>query len=118
VNPKKFQKLEKIIQISSAILAGSVSGSTLSSRTHSESELGLAVWPRDETARERKPDILADLVQHGFDPADLVFLDPADIMLHYEAVKHKRLVYEVEGFDRGSTNFSGHTPVSVFSSDS
>ncbi len=33
---------------------------------------------------------------------DLVFLDTDDIVLKYEAVRHNRIVYQTEDFDRGA----------------
>jgi predicted nucleotidyltransferase len=78
-------------------------GSQISGRTHKESDLDLAVLPCDPGARTRKMELLADLVRHGFDDCDLVFLDTEDIVLRYEAVKYNHLVYQSEDFDRGST---------------
>ena len=85
------------------VLAVYLFGSRVTGHPHRESDLDLAVLPRDSSLRERRLDILADLARYGFSNVDLVFLDTDDIVLKYEAVKHNRVVYQAEDFDRGST---------------
>jgi predicted nucleotidyltransferase len=77
-------------------------GSSAAGQTHAESDLDLAIVPRGPNAARRKLDILADLATVGFCDVHLVFLDTDDIVLKYEAVRLNQLVYEGEGFDRGS----------------
>jgi predicted nucleotidyltransferase len=77
-------------------------GSCASGHTHAESDLDLAIVPRHPYVSARKLDILADLARVGFCNVDLVFLDTDDIVLKYEAVRQNQLVYQDEGFDRGS----------------
>lgn len=78
-----------------------VFGSVPSGTTHQESDLDLAILPRQGTVRERRLDILADLARRGFCNVDLVFLDTDDIVLKYEAVRQNQLVYQTQDFDRG-----------------
>jgi len=77
-------------------------GSVAAANTHQESDLDLAVVPRESSVREQKLDMLADLAGRGFDNVDLIFLDTDDIVLKFEAVRRNRLVYEAGDFDRGS----------------
>ncbi len=76
-------------------------GSHASGRTHKESDLDLAVVPRNAGARPRKLDILADLACHGFDDVDLVFLDSNDIVLKHQAVRLNQLIYQADDFEPG-----------------
>ena len=85
------------------VLAVYLFGSQATGRLRRESDLDLAILPRTASLRERRLDILADLARYGFSNVDLVFLDTDDIVLKYEAVKHNRVVYQTEDFDRGST---------------
>ncbi len=77
-------------------------GSAASGRMHRESDLDLAIVPRTPALRARKLDLLTDLARHGFCNVDLLFLDEADVVTQYEAVRHNRLIYEAEDFDRGA----------------
>lgn len=51
--------------------------------------------------RQRRLDLLSALVRSGFDNVDLVFLDAADVVLRYEAVRPNLLIYAREGFEYG-----------------
>jgi hypothetical protein len=84
------------------ILAVYLFGSSATGKKHRESDLDLAIVPASPQARDRKLDILTDLAREGFDNVDLIFLDTDDIVLRYEAVKHNRLIYHTEDFDRGT----------------
>ena len=72
-------------------------------QTHRESDLDLAIIPRNKTVRQKKLDILADLARLGFCQVDLSFLDTDDIVLKYEMIRQNRLVYQAEDFDLGAT---------------
>lgn len=76
-------------------------GSAAEGRLHAESDLDLAIWLRRGAPRPDRLALLADLARYGFCRVDLVFLDTEDILLKFEAVRHNRVVYSVEGFDRG-----------------
>jgi len=94
--------LPEIFQKYPGVQAVYLFGSVAAASTHRESDLDLAVVPRDSSVREQKLDMLADLAARGFDNVDLVFLDTDDIVLKFEAVRRNRLVYEAGDFDRGS----------------
>jgi predicted nucleotidyltransferase len=77
-------------------------GSFAAGNVHGESDLDLAVVPRHGSVQAKRLDILTDLARCGFCNVDLVFLDTDDIVLKYEVVRHNRLVYQAEDFDRGA----------------
>ena len=78
-------------------------GSTATGKLHRESDIDLAVYPDTPGLREKKLSILTELARFGFCDVDLVFMDENDIVLQYEAVRQNIVVYQVAGFDRGST---------------
>lgn len=77
-------------------------GSQATGRTHRESDLDLAVVPRDASVRAQRLAILTDLAARGFCEVDLVILDVDDIVLKHEAVRLNHVVYQMEDFDRGA----------------
>ena len=95
-------RLSEIFSRYSDIQAVYIFGSRATGKTHADSDLDLAIIPRSDQARRQKLDILTDLAHLGFDNVDLVFLDTDDIVLRYEAIKHNRLIYQTEDFDRGT----------------
>ncbi len=94
--PEVFSKYP---DIQAVYLFGSAGGG----QTHRESDLDLAIVPRNKSVRQKKLDILADLARLGFCQVDLSFLDIDDIVLKYEMIRQNRLVYQTEDFDRGAT---------------
>jgi len=98
-----LQLLPKIFAKYPVIQAVYLFGSAGGEQAHRQSDLDLAIVPRNETVRERKLDILADLARSGFCDVDLSFFDTDDIVLKYEMVRQNRLIYETEDFDRGAT---------------
>ncbi len=84
--------------IEAVYLFGSVAGG----KENPQSDLDLAIYPRNSLLRTKKLDILADLTRYGFNNVDLVFLDVPNIVIRFEAVRQNRLIYCVEGFDAGS----------------
>jgi uncharacterized protein len=103
-NPSDLSVLSDIFRCYADIQAVYVFGSVAAGTPHAESDLDLAIVPSrgGGTVRDYHLDILTDLARHGFCHVDLVFLDTPDIVLKYEAVRHNRLVYQREDFDRGS----------------
>ena len=77
-------------------------GSRAAGRAGAESDLDLAIVPRNSALRGRRLDLLADLAAHGFCNVDMVFLDTRDVVLRYEAVRLNQLVYQADDFDRGA----------------
>lgn len=94
--------LPQIFQSYPGIQAVYLFGSAITGRIHSESDLDLAIVPRDASLRDKRLEILTDLTRHGFDRVDLVFLDTDDVVLKFEAVRHNNIVYRTQGFDSGS----------------
>jgi len=79
-------------------------GSAAEGRARATSDLDLAIVSTTPHLRERKLDILTDLVREGFDNVDLVFVDEdRDLVLAYEAIRPNCLVFARPGFDRGAT---------------
>ena len=93
--------LRKVFQGYPEILAVYLFGSHATGRLHLESDLDLALVPANPTAHARKLDIQTDLARSGFCEVSLVFLDTADTVLRFEAVRHNRLLYAAGNFDRG-----------------
>ena len=84
-----------------SVLAVYLFGSYATGQIHRDSDVDLAVVPRDLSAREQMLDIMADLVRHVYDRIDLVFLDTRDIVLLFESVRHNKVVYKAPDFDPG-----------------
>lgn len=78
-------------------------GSVATGRTHEESDLDLAILPKNNSIKEKKLDILADLTQNGFDAVDLIFIDGNDLVLDYEAVRLNKVIHATEDFSKGAT---------------
>jgi predicted nucleotidyltransferase len=97
-----IQLLSQVFKNHPDVQAVYLFGSSVSGRTHAESDLDLAIVPRHHRVRAAKLDMLADLARVGFCNVDLVFLDTDDIVLKYEAVRQNQVVYQTEDFDRGS----------------
>ncbi|GIV99691.1 nucleotidyltransferase domain-containing protein [Roseiflexus sp.] len=77
-------------------------GSTVTGRLHAESDLDLAIVPRPGADELPRLGILTDLACAGFCRVDLVILDTNDIVLKHEVVRHNRVIYQTEDFDRGA----------------
>ena len=95
--------LEKVFKNYPEIEAVYLFGSAGTGKLHSESDIDLAIYPDNPGLREKKLSILTELAQLGFCDVDLVFMDPNDIVLQYEAVRQNIVVYQTSGFDRGAT---------------
>ena len=77
-------------------------GSHARGDARARSDVDLAVDPVDPStpaARERKLDMLTDLVGAGFEDVDLVILDRDDPVLRFEALKQNVVVYAAPGYD-------------------
>lgn len=98
--PLDAQKLSAVFAQFPEIQAVYVFGSMAVNRAHAESDLDLAVVSQP-SIYHKKLDILTELARHGFCDVDLIFLERADIVLRYEAVRLNRLVYATPDFDRG-----------------
>ena len=94
-----LDRLEKVFRKYPDIQAIYLFGSTASGKTHTESDLDLAILPRKSSMRDQKLDFLADLAREGFCNVDLVFLDTVDIVIKFESVRQNRLIYCAKDFD-------------------
>lgn len=77
-------------------------GSHARGDARARSDVDLAVDPVNRSspaARERKLDMLTDLVGAGFEDVDLVILDRDDPVLRFEALKQNVVVYAAPGYD-------------------
>lgn len=103
--PRTIHKLEEglneVFEDFPEVEAVFLFGSVAEDRVGAESDLDLAIVPSGAGLRERRLDLLSALVRAGFDDVDLVFLDTADVVLRYEAVRPNLLIYAREGFDHG-----------------
>ena len=78
-------------------------GSQLTGEVHQESDLDLAVYPATEQCTKQKLNILADIVQAGYDNVDLIFIDEkSDLVLAFEAVHQNQIIYQADDFERGA----------------
>ena len=94
--------LPQIFQKYPDIQAVYLFGSVASGEANSQSDIDLAILPRDLSMREKKLDILADLTGHGFNNVDVIFLDIRDIVVRFEAVRQNRLIYCAQNFEAGT----------------
>ena len=78
-------------------------GSYAADEGRRDSDLDLAVVPRNSQTREKKLALLEELADAGFCDVDLVFLDTDDIVLQYQAVRRNEVLYSAPDFDRGGT---------------
>jgi predicted nucleotidyltransferase len=97
-----FERLRGLFERYEDIQAVYVFGSVARGTARAGSDLDLAIVPRGPALRSRKLDLLADLASLGFCNVDLLFLDRADVVTQYEAVRENRLIYEAGDFDRGA----------------
>jgi uncharacterized protein len=101
LSDEEMGRLREVFLRYPAIRAVYLFGSVAEGRALADSDLDLAVVPRDSSLREKRLDILTDLARGGFCDVDLVFLDVQDIVLRYEAVRQNQVIYQTGDFDRG-----------------
>lgn len=94
-------RLARVFETFPEVCAVYLFGSRALSAARPESDVDLAVVPAGTCTPLRRLDLLAALAKEGLDNVDLVFLDSADPVLRFEAVRPNRLVYARDGFDRG-----------------
>lgn len=74
-------------------------GSRVEGRARADSDLDLGVVSGSAEPARLKLDLLAALVEAGFESVDLVLLEGADPVVRYEAVRPNRLVYSRPSFE-------------------
>lgn len=102
-NNPDIKLLKKVFKKYPEIEAVYLFGSAATGKLHRESDMDLAIYPDTPKLRGKKLDILTELARLGFCNVDLVFMANNDIVLQYEAVRQNIVVYQVPGFDRGTT---------------
>jgi predicted nucleotidyltransferase len=100
--PPNLDAIPQVFSKYPSVQAVYLFGSYASGKTRRDSDVDLAIVPRDASARDQMLDIMADLVRRVYDRIDLVFLDTKDVVLRFEAVRHNRLVYKTPDFDPGT----------------
>lgn len=94
-----LKQLDNIFRKYPDIQAVYLFGSTASGKADAESDLDLAILPRNSSLREQKLDILTDLAREGFCDVDLVFLDTDAVVIKFESIHQNRLLYCAKDFD-------------------
>ena len=102
LTPSEIESLTQVFRQFPEIRAVYVFGSAATGKRRPDSDLDLAVLAGDDSFQRRKLDVLTELTRQGFDNIDLVFLNTADTVTQYEAVRLNKLIYSTADFDRGS----------------
>jgi hypothetical protein len=97
-----LEKLKDTFKNFPEIMAVYLFGSAATGRIHDESDIDLAIVPRDRSVAFRRLDILNELAKEGFCNIDLVILPEDDIVLQYEAIRQNRLIYQKPEFESGT----------------
>ena len=96
-----IERLQEVFQKYQEIEAVYLFGSMATGRMHHESDLDLAILSYDQNIRNKKLDILEDLVQYDFCDVDIIFIDESDTVMAYEAVRLNNVIYCRDDFDKG-----------------
>ncbi|GAB4490273.1 MAG: nucleotidyltransferase domain-containing protein [Anaerolineales bacterium] len=100
--PPNLEAIPQIFCKYPSVLAVYLFGSYAAGKPRFDSDVDLAIVPRDEKAREHMLEMMADLIRKVYDRIDLVILDTQDVVLRFEAVRHNRLLYRTPEFDPGT----------------
>jgi uncharacterized protein len=99
VNDEEMARLRSVFAGDPDVTAVWLFGSRARGETRAGSDLDLAVEPAGPALRERKLDLLTDLVRAGFEDVDLVILGRDDPVLRYEAIGPNVVVYAAPDYD-------------------
>ncbi|MCD6290839.1 MAG: nucleotidyltransferase domain-containing protein [Anaerolineae bacterium] len=105
MNEHDVNSLKNIFRRYPQVWAVYLFGSMAEGRARRGSDVDLGIVLRSGAPRPDKLDVLTDLVKAGYENVDVVFLDPAainDIVLWFEVVRHNRVIYATDDFDRGA----------------
>ncbi|MEJ5225074.1 MAG: nucleotidyltransferase domain-containing protein, partial [Anaerolineales bacterium] len=91
VSRPNFDQIPVVFRRYPSVQAVYLFGSFAAGTARPESDLDLAIVPRNASARAQALEIMADLTRLVHDQVDLVFLDSRDVLLRFEAVRHNRL---------------------------
>ena len=95
------QQIAEALQAFDGVEAVYLFGSVAEGRDRPDSDLDLAVVPRDDGVCAQRLEMLKALVLAGYERADLVFLDGTDHVLQFHAVRQNRPLYTAPGFSHG-----------------
>jgi len=98
-----ISKLTRVFQNYPDVLAVYLFGSYAEGRERTDSDIDLAILPRNDKLRGRILDVLTDLAFNGYSNVDITFLDTNDIVLKHQAVRLNQVIYHTPEFDCGST---------------
>jgi predicted nucleotidyltransferase len=98
-----IERLAQVFARHPEVLAVYLFGSHAEGRQRLDSDIDLGILPATLDARKHKLDLLADLVQAGFENVDLVYLDTHDVVVKHQAVRLNHVIYHTPAFDRGGT---------------
>jgi predicted nucleotidyltransferase len=99
--PPNLDAIPQVFSKYPSVQAVYLFGSYATGRIRRDSDVDLAVVPRNSSAREQMLGIMADLIRQVYDRIDLVFLDTKDIVLLFESVRYNKVVYQTPDFDPG-----------------
>ncbi len=97
--PPNLEAIPQIFRKYPSVLAVYLFGSYAVGKPRFDSDVDLAIVPRDEKAREHMLEMMADLTRQVYDQIDLVILDTTDIVVKFEAVRPNRVLYQAPDFD-------------------
>ncbi len=99
-----YTALARIFRKYPQIWAVYLFGSHAEGNARPDSDVDLGVILRPGSSPPDTLDLLANLVKAGYEKVDVVFLDPwtfETFVLWFEVVRHNRVIYAAEDFDRG-----------------
>ncbi len=97
----KTNKLKSVFSGYPEIDAVYLFGSAASERNNHLSDIDLGIVYNDSSITEMKVDLYAELVKKGFEKADIVFFNTADLVLQFEIIHHNQLIYCKKSFNHG-----------------
>ncbi len=97
----EIEKLKSVFSAYPEIEGVYLFGSAASEPKKEVGDIDLGIVDSDSAIRERKVDLYADLVNQGFEDADIVFFNTADLVLQFEIIHHNKLIYRTESFNHG-----------------
>lgn len=98
----KINKLNTVFSDYPDIEAVYLFRSAAAGRRNSSSDIDLGIVYKDSTICERKVELYAELVKKGFEKADIVIFNSADLVLQFEIIHHNQLIYSKESFNHGT----------------
>ncbi|ACB86116.1 DNA polymerase beta domain protein region [Natranaerobius thermophilus JW/NM-WN-LF] len=97
---KLFDDLSTYFSQFGEIKAAYLFGSCAVGRNNSMSDIDIAVLLKDGTNNhDKKIELLAGLVELGYDNVDLAILNDMSIVGRYEVIKHNKILYADDDFD-------------------